>query len=218
MSWVLGVPKVSLRQLVTPLRPHAPEPASEDSAAAEDEVKSPQVQPYRVIWARPLERAIDLELQHCGNCGGGELTIIAPILDRPLIEQMLTQLGLDAQSPRTRRARGIGKDWSPLEPSTVCKSRRMFETERRYRLKNLLDAGRCLTKVELLGTFEISRFALKRNLAHLRDRRTRRSPRTATDRPGESTTDRLCRRTSLHARHRSIPGRARALLSRPHED
>jgi hypothetical protein len=33
-------------------------------------------------------------MQHCPNCGGGELKIIAAILERPVIEKILTHLGL----------------------------------------------------------------------------------------------------------------------------
>lgn len=46
----------------------------------------------------------------------------------------------------------------------------MSQTERLYRLKAYLDAGRCLTKALLLEEFEISPATLKRDLAHLRDR------------------------------------------------
>ena len=35
-------------------------------------------------------------MQHGPNCGGGELKIIAAILERPVIEKILTHLGLDA--------------------------------------------------------------------------------------------------------------------------
>ena len=33
------------------------------------------------------------DMQHCPNCGAGELKIIAAILERPLIEKILTHLG-----------------------------------------------------------------------------------------------------------------------------
>ena len=38
-------------------------------------------------------------MQHCPNCGAGELKIIAAILERPVIEEILTHLGLDPQPP-----------------------------------------------------------------------------------------------------------------------
>ena len=40
----------------------------------------------------------DLDLEHCPNCGG-ELKIIAPILEQPVIEKILTHLGLQARAP-----------------------------------------------------------------------------------------------------------------------
>jgi predicted DNA-binding transcriptional regulator YafY len=46
----------------------------------------------------------------------------------------------------------------------------MSQTERLYKLKNWLDAGKCLRKAELLETLGISPATLKRDLAHLRDR------------------------------------------------
>lgn len=46
----------------------------------------------------------------------------------------------------------------------------MGKTERLYRLKKMLDAGRCPTKQALLSEFEISLATLKRDLSYLRDR------------------------------------------------
>ena len=37
----------------------------------------------------------DIDRQHCPNCGGGELKIIAAILEQPVIEKILIHLGLD---------------------------------------------------------------------------------------------------------------------------
>ncbi len=47
-------------------------------------------------------------MQHCPNCGAGELKIIAGI-ERPVIEKILTHLGLDPQPPPRGRACEIGK-------------------------------------------------------------------------------------------------------------
>jgi DNA primase catalytic subunit len=41
-----------------------------------------------------LKRVFDIDMQHCPNCGCGELKIVAAILERPLIEKMLRHLGL----------------------------------------------------------------------------------------------------------------------------
>ena len=49
-------------------------------------------------------------MQHCANCGAGELKIIAAILERPVIEKVLTHLGLDPQPPPRGRAREAGQD------------------------------------------------------------------------------------------------------------
>jgi hypothetical protein len=46
----------------------------------------------------------DIDMQHCPNCGAGELKIIAAILERPLIEKFLAHLGLQAQPPPKGRA------------------------------------------------------------------------------------------------------------------
>jgi hypothetical protein len=46
------------------------------------------------------------------NCGGGELRIIAAILERPVIEKILTHLGLDPQPPPKGRAREAAQDFA----------------------------------------------------------------------------------------------------------
>jgi len=48
-------------------------------------------------------------MQHCPNCGGGELKIIAAILERSVIEKILSHLGLDPQPPPRVPARGPGR-------------------------------------------------------------------------------------------------------------
>jgi hypothetical protein len=44
-------------------------------------------------------------MEHCPNCGG-ELKIIAAILEQPVIEKILTHLGLQARAPPRSPARG----------------------------------------------------------------------------------------------------------------
>jgi hypothetical protein len=48
-------------------------------------------------------------MQHCPNCGGGELEIITAILERPVIDELLTHLGLDPQPPPKASAREPGR-------------------------------------------------------------------------------------------------------------
>jgi hypothetical protein len=100
-------PNAKLRPLVVPQGPQVQEAASEAAAAAECEVESLQPRPNRISWARLLKRVFDIDMQRCPNCGAGELKIIAAILERPVIEKILTHLGLDPQPPPRRRAREI---------------------------------------------------------------------------------------------------------------
>ena len=49
-------------------------------------------------WARLLKRVFEIDLGHCPNCAG-ELKIIAAIPEAPVIERILTHLGLCARAP-----------------------------------------------------------------------------------------------------------------------
>jgi len=51
-------------------------------------------------------------MQHCPNCGAGELEIIVAILERPLMEKILGPLGLDLQPPPRGRAREVCPAWA----------------------------------------------------------------------------------------------------------
>ncbi len=99
-------PNAKLRPLVVPQVQEAPSGAA---AAAECEVESLQARPNRISWARLLMRVFDIDMRHCPNCGGGGLKIIAAILERPVMEKILTHLGLDPQPPPRGRAREIGQ-------------------------------------------------------------------------------------------------------------
>ena len=46
--------------------------------------------PGRIRWARLLNRVFDIDMQHCPNCGDGELKLIAAKLERPLTEKVQT--------------------------------------------------------------------------------------------------------------------------------
>jgi len=59
-------------------------------------------------------------MRRCPSCGAGELKIIAAILERPVIEQILSHLRLDphpAPGPDARGGRGLGA-LSPTEPGS----------------------------------------------------------------------------------------------------
>jgi uncharacterized protein (DUF983 family) len=103
-------PNAKLRSLVVPQEPPAQAQAATEAAVAADcEVEPVQAPPHRMNWARLLKRVFDIDMQHCPNCGSGELRIIAAILERPVIEKILTHLGLDPQPPPRGRAREIGQ-------------------------------------------------------------------------------------------------------------
>ena len=58
-----------------------------------------------------LKLRFDIDTERCPNCGDGELKIIASILERQVIEKILTHLGLDPQPPPRGRAREMGEAW-----------------------------------------------------------------------------------------------------------
>ena len=99
-------PNAKLRALVVPqVVPQESEPAAQQAKPAECEARCARHQPVRLSWARLLKRVFDLELEHCPNCGG-ELRIIAAILEQPVIEKILMHLGLQARAPPRAPARG----------------------------------------------------------------------------------------------------------------
>ena len=97
---------------MVPQGPEVRERAAEVAVAGECDVPTVQSRPNRISWARLLKRVFDIDMQHCPNCGAGELKIIAAILERPVIEKILTHLGLDPQPPPKGRAREVGPAWA----------------------------------------------------------------------------------------------------------
>ena len=94
-------PNAKLRAKVVPQAPAEPaqkKPSPEDGEAALD-------RPMRLGWAKLLKRVFNLDLEHCPNCGG-ELKIIAAILERPAKEKILNHLGLQARAPPRAPALG----------------------------------------------------------------------------------------------------------------
>ena len=87
---------------VVPQEPVEPAQAAQPAAC---EASCAHHRPVRLSWARLLKRVFELDLEHCPNCGG-ELKIIAAILEAPVIERILTHLGLQARAPPRAPARG----------------------------------------------------------------------------------------------------------------
>jgi hypothetical protein len=57
-----------------------------------------------ISWARQLKRGFEIDTGHCPNCGG-ELKIMAAILETPVIERILKHFGLPARAPPRAPAR-----------------------------------------------------------------------------------------------------------------
>jgi hypothetical protein len=81
-------PNAKLREQVVPQEPEAP---AQEAKPAECEANCAHHRPVRLGWAKLLKRVFALDLEHCPNCGG-ELKIIAAILQTPVIEKILTHL------------------------------------------------------------------------------------------------------------------------------
>ena len=108
------VPNAKLRALVVPQEPELPElpklpklPELPAQAAppAGCEATCAHHRPVRLSWAKLLKRVFEIDLEHCPNCGG-ELKIIAAILEQPVIEKIFTHQGLRALAPPRAPARG----------------------------------------------------------------------------------------------------------------
>ena len=96
-------PNAKLRAMVVP---QGPNDGAEAAQPAECTPNCAHPRPVRLSWARLLKRVFDLDLEHCPNCGG-ELKLIAAILEAPVIEKILTHLGLQARAPPRVPARGL---------------------------------------------------------------------------------------------------------------
>ena len=95
-------PNAKLRTLVVPQEPEPPAPAA---PPAEGEATCALHRPVRLGWARLLKCVFEIDMEHCPNCGG-QLKNIAANLEQPVIEKILTHLGLQARAPPRARARG----------------------------------------------------------------------------------------------------------------
>ncbi len=95
-------PNAKLRAQVVP---QEPQPPTQAAPPAECEANGAHHRPVRLSWARLLKRVFEIDMEHCPNCGS-ELKIIAAILDAPVIEKILTYLGLQARAPPRASARG----------------------------------------------------------------------------------------------------------------
>ena len=83
--------------------PQGPDEGAEGAKPAQCEASCVQHRAVRSRWVRLLKRVFDLDLEHCPKYGG-ELKIIAAILELPAIEKIRTHL--QAGAPPRAPARG----------------------------------------------------------------------------------------------------------------
>ena len=88
-------PNAKLRAMVVP---QGPDEGAQAAPPAEREANCAHHRPVRLSWAKLLKRVFEIDMEHCPNCGG-EMKIIAAILAAPVIEKILTHLGLQARAP-----------------------------------------------------------------------------------------------------------------------
>ncbi len=59
----------------------------------------------RLSWAELLKRVFQIDLTECPDCGG-EVKLIAVIMERKVVRKILDHLGLPSEPPRVTPARG----------------------------------------------------------------------------------------------------------------
>jgi hypothetical protein len=67
----------------------------------------PSSHPFNRVRDIALKLRFVNDVERCPNCGAGELKIIAAILERPVIEKILSHLGLDPQPARRCARQGL---------------------------------------------------------------------------------------------------------------
>jgi len=88
-------PNAKLRAQVVP---QEPEPPAQAAPPFKCEATYAHHRPVRLSWAKQVKRVFEIDRAHCPNCGG-QLKIIAAIMEQPVIEKILTHLGLQARPP-----------------------------------------------------------------------------------------------------------------------
>ena len=95
-------PHAKIRSLVVPKKPKAPielPVAANDTAKAES-----QKDPRRISWAKLLKRVFSIDMETCRHCGG-DMKIIAAIMETAVVEKILKHVGLPHKPPDVAPAR-----------------------------------------------------------------------------------------------------------------
>jgi hypothetical protein len=88
-------PTAKLRVLVVPQEPYQPVQVTVVARVANCEIQNAKAKPGRIGWARLFKCEFDIDMKRCGNCGAGELEIIAAVAERPAIQMISGNLWFD---------------------------------------------------------------------------------------------------------------------------
>ena len=91
--------------MVLQVVPQTPGPPAQEAKPGEGDANCAHHRPVLLRWAKLLKQVFDLYRDHCQNCGG-DLKIIADILDQSVIKPTLTHRNLHARAPPRSAARG----------------------------------------------------------------------------------------------------------------
>lgn len=99
-------PHAKIRSQIVPKRQDTqePEPTPEATADGADPTPEDHKKTNRIAWATLLARVFAIDMKHCADCGG-ELKIVAAILEREAIHKILTHLDLPFRPPDIAPAR-----------------------------------------------------------------------------------------------------------------
>jgi hypothetical protein len=95
--------------------PHQPEVKAKSDAQPDDSEKPSSRDPRRLSWSELLKRVFQIDLTNCPDCGGA-LTFVAAIMERGVVERILTHLGLPSSPPMLHppRAPPQGAMWEDV--------------------------------------------------------------------------------------------------------
>ena len=92
----------SLRPLIVPKKLREAK-ENQDNTSEVTTKKAPSEQSKS--WAKLLKRVFNIDVSHCSHCRGGNVKIVAAIMERKVIVKILNHLGLSAEAPKQHPAR-----------------------------------------------------------------------------------------------------------------
>ena len=95
-------PNANWRSQVVPSQVVIPDGLGANATQGPDAI--PPARKKRLSWAELLKRVFQIDLSKCPDCGG-EVKLIAVIMDRKVVRKILDHLGLPSEPPRVTPAR-----------------------------------------------------------------------------------------------------------------